>query len=389
MRVLVYEPEHGGHRLNYVRHVVLALRDLASVDVVLGRAAPSSTEFEVALAPLADHLRIHAEIPPVRTSPLARAADKWRAFVTALRRHRPDHVLVPYGDGLAQLHGALPLVPGGVEIEGLLMRGSFAYPGATAAARLSRLLASRAPWSTVHHLDPLAWEAARKLGGGSARRWRLMPDPVDAPTIGKAEARLQLGLPAAARIAGCAGAIEERKGMDLLLGAFAAASTADDHLLLAGRLSPRIRRLLEELPESLRARVHALDRFLDEATFAASLAAMDLVCTPYPDHVGSASIVIRAAAAGRPVLAADTGWMEAIVPRFGLGRTVAVRDPIALARALAQALEEAGDHAPRAAAAAFVRFHSHENFAACWTARLRDRIGAAQAPGRIDWSDLP
>jgi glycosyltransferase involved in cell wall biosynthesis len=216
-----------------------------------------------------------------------------------------------------------------------------------------------------------------------------MPDPVEAPAVDKAAARRLLGLPPGARIAGCAGAIDERKGMDHLLRAFSRVAKAGDHLLLAGKLSPQIRGLLDACPTGLRARIHAPDRFLDDEAFGASLAAMDLVCTPYPDHVGSASIVIRAAAAGKPVLAADTGWMQAIVPRFGLGATVAVKDGDALAQALAAGLEKAPDHVSHPAAAAFVAFHAPGNFAACWTARLRERLGVHQAPGRIDWSDLP
>jgi glycosyltransferase involved in cell wall biosynthesis len=157
---------------------------------------------------------------------------------------------------------------------------------------------------------------------------------------------------------------------------------------LAGKLSPGVRAILEALPEGVRARIHAPDRFLDDDAFDASIAAMDLVCTPYPDHVGSASIVIRAAAAKRPVLGADTGWMQATIPRFRLGRTVTVRDPDALARTLAAALDDARDHVPHRAADAFVRFHSHENFAACWTARIRERLGRQQAPGRMDWLEV-
>ena len=388
MRALIYEPEHGGHRLDYVRHVALALRDLVPVEIVLGSDAPASTEFAVSLAGVAGELRIHAEVPAVRTSALGRAADKWRAFVAALRRHRPDHVFVPYGDGLAQLHGALPLVPRGVEIEGLLMRAAFAYPQpgtrARLTARLSRALAARAPWTTVHHLDPLAWEATRGTWPGL----QLMPDPVDAPRIDRHEARRTLGLPPDARIAGCAGAIDERKGMDLLLRAFARVAGPDDRLLLAGKLSPRVRAALQQLPADVRARVHAPDRFLDAAAFDASIAAMDLVCTPYPDHVGSASIVLRAAAAGRPVLGADTGWMQAMIPRFGLGATVTVRDADALAGALASGLEGARSHVAGPAAEALVRYHSHENFAARWTARIRARLGLPQASGSVAWEDV-
>ena len=105
-----------------------------------------------------------------------------------------------------------------------------------------------------------------------------------------------------------------------------------------------------------------IDRFLDTADFAAAIGAMDVVATPYPRHIGSASIVIRAAAAGRPVLGGTFGWIGWAVTRFGLGRTVDVADPDAFAAALAQSLEESSHYRPSSAARRFVEFHTPDNY---------------------------
>ena len=90
-----------------------------------------------------------------------------------IRELEPDHVLIPSADGLVDVLAAQAIVgvravPPGLEVEGLLLRGSFAYRGDGPLGRLRRrlllALRSRAPLSRIHHLDPI-------LEGGL---WRLL-----------------------------------------------------------------------------------------------------------------------------------------------------------------------------------------------------------------------
>jgi glycosyltransferase involved in cell wall biosynthesis len=118
-----------------------------------------------------------------------------------------------------------------------------------------------------------------------------------------------------------------------------------------------------------------MERTLTVVELQTALAAMDVVCTPYPAHIGSSSIVLRAAAAGRPVVGSDTGWVGETVRRFSLGRVCDVRAPGALARALADALDATSSYAMTDAARRLVAYHTVENYQAHWTARLRERLG--------------
>jgi glycosyltransferase involved in cell wall biosynthesis len=62
----------------------------------------------------------------------------------------------------------------------------------------------------------------------------------------------------------------------------------------------------------------------------------DLVLAPYQRHIGMSAILVRAAAAQKPVLSADFGLMGEITRRHQLGLTVDATDPDAIAHALSQ-----------------------------------------------------
>ena len=400
MRVLIFEPDHEGHRLHYIRTMLPGLTELSErVTIALASEAPSSKEFAVHLSNLAEQVEIDASMPRPAGGGMKTARAKLRALKQSIARSRAQHVYIPYGDGLAQLLG-LPgawrwAIPPGVEVETLLFRGSVAYPQVSAKdrmkSRLSLAAAVRPPWSSLFHLDPLVYDWAKKRGGGLAERLQLMADPVEPPGADDRNTVLRrLGLSDDGRYIGAAGMINRHKGIDLLLRAFAAASLPDnDRLLLAGLQSSEIRELLagEFAPLVRSGRVVSLDRVLSVEDFADVIAAMDVVCVPYPRHIGSASIVIRAAAAGRPVLASDFGWCGYVVPQFGLGRIVNVNDVQTFAGAIARSLEEAGAFRLTESGERFVEFHTPQNFQALWSSGLRRRLGLppVQAGRSWDW----
>jgi len=401
MRVLVFEPDHSGHHFNYLRLLLPALTKLG-VEVIAAVAedAPGRDEFRTHLRQLPPGVAISPTLRYPTGGPMRAAMQSREMLMIALRRLRPDHVYIPYADGLTQIVGALDgwrgaAFPGTIEIEALLMRGGFAYPSQGLKSRVSKLATlacvGLSPWSRLHFIDPVAFEFIKQRGGQLAHRSRLMPDPVEVPHVrNKAESRRLLGIPMGGRYIGCFGVLDERKGTDLLLKAFASADLGEsDNLLLIGRLSPAIRGLLDQINTSQgsRRQIITLDRYATDEELQLGLSACDLVATPYPRHIGSASIVIRAAAAGRPVIAGDFGWMRAVVPRFQLGWTCDVSDLALFARSIRLALDASSNFAPSDVAQRFARFHSPANFAAAWTSRLRERLSLPQLP-HDSWSEL-
>jgi glycosyltransferase involved in cell wall biosynthesis len=407
MRVLIFEPYHFGHRLHYVRTMLPGLTEIGGrVTLALSSETPGRPEYAAHLAPLAGQFELDAWMPP--SAPLKALPGLLRE---SIRRTAPDVLLVPTADGLAQWLGATRglrrrVIPREVWSEGLLLRGIFAYPQPNFRARLkalaSRAAVARGPWSVLHHLDPLVYDRLR--AGGEPRNrleraMRLMPDPVEPPTgATRAEVLARYGLPDdGARYIGTVGLMDIRKGAHLLARAFAAAASdalppaerlrETDLLLLAGPQDATVRALLagefRGLVES--GRIRCIDRVLSAVEMADVLAAMDLVCTPHARHIGSASIVIRAAAAGRPVLGSSFGWIGYVLERFGLGSTVDESDPGRFARSLRPALDASSGFRLPAAAKRFVQFHSPQNFRAAWTANLRLRMGMPPAPGALTW----
>lgn len=402
MRVVFYEPQHTGHHFAYLAHAIPAVADLGCDTWLLTtKAAASSGEFQRHLGPHADRMTVDFVSGEYRSGKSALAARRRLAdLARAVRRVEPDHLYVAYGDGLVQVAGLAGLagfIPwsANTATEVVLLRGGYKYRERNLAARLrariSPHLIRHGPWDRIHHLNPDDLQVLQNLGGEFGQRCRLMPDPVEGPpATTKAEARRALGIPEDGRYIGCAGMVDRRKGIDLLIAAFQAARgrlRADDRLLLAGPMAPEIRTLVER--EAAHAvpmdQLVVVDRVLAPAEINLAVVAMDVVCTPYPLHLHSASIVIRAAAAERPVLASAIGWMERTVRRFQLGNTCCVLDGGAFSDGVVAALEASAEYVPTEAARRFAAFHRAPNFVAHWTSRIRERMGLPEAPQLIGW----
>lgn len=389
MRVLIFEPGHKGHRLVYIKRLLPALSGLGvDVTVAVSRCALDSETYAANLRDWSTSVHIDAWMPLiVRRSPVELLAEQVSLLNKSIARSKCDHVYVPSGSGLSQLLGlaqtlGVSILRKGPEAEALMFSGRFAYPQSTRAmtlqARASIFAAVRSPWTRLHHLDP---RAVQKLRQACSRpdKVRLMPDGVETPpTVTAAEARQRLGLPIEGRYVGCVGAIDHRKGAHLLVDAFRTARRAPgDRLLLAGpasaALREHVRRHAQHLVEA--GDLITIDRYLSDEELMLAIAAIDVVGAVYPLPYLSSSIVIRAAAASRPVLASDQGWSGWIVPQFDLGWTCNAGSGPALAHALERALADAGQFIPSEAARRYVEFQSVENFTSAWTSRIRERLG--------------
>lgn len=400
MRVLVFENHWSGHRLVYLRHLVHALARIdVETTVVVARDLPRRQEFKVLLE---DHLpqsiTIEPSLAPPPPNQLGRAGHQWNELRRAVRHYRPDHLYVPTGDGLSQAIGTfeaygLHAFPRDLEAETAIHLLSPAYP-ATRIRRRAKVRASlfghtRAPWTRLHLVDAYAWEWVLRKGGSLARRAVVLPDPIDTPPRWtKLEARRRLSIPEDGRYIGCGGIMSPRKGIDRLMRAFKNAPLRpNDRLLLVGQFAPEIRNMVHgELSATARSgRLVMIDRYVSMEELHAALAAMDVVCTPYPQHLGIASIMLRAAAAERPVLSSTFGWLGLTAERFGLGWTCDLSRPDALEESLAESLDRAQTFRPSVHAADLLAFHHPKNFASAWTFRLRERIGLPPDARLLTW----
>jgi glycosyltransferase involved in cell wall biosynthesis len=400
LRVVIHEPKFRGHSLAHVARIApAALEAGAQVTLALSQEALKSPEFATLIQPLAARVEVDAWMGPEPGAGRAAAMERAARVHQSAVRSRAEHVLIPHADllimgGFMSRLAGRGFAPRGVPVEALFFTAGLVDKGTSAAARLKRALnfqaAKHLPLYRAHHLDPRVIERlAGHPGAERAGYWRLMPDPVEAPDqFDRAIARKRLGLDQAGKFVGCVGVIDERKGCDLLINAFVAANLPSEwRLLLVGSHDEPIRRLLSTTHVQLvgAGRIVSIDRFVSTPELMDALVAMDLACTPYPSQNASASIIIRATAARRPVLGADFGWIEHMVPRFGLGWTCDVLDQAAFIRALRESCEKSASWQISEAAERFVRFHSPVNFQAAWVREIRARRGLAGLPERT-WS---
>ena len=179
------------------------------------------------------------------------------------------------------------------------------------------------------------------------------------------------------------------KGVDYLIGACARWQPAEPaSIVLAGKLSAQISQLVTNEYRHLvgEGRLIVLDQYLSKEDFYACFAAADLIATPYRPQPHPSGIVLHAATAGKMVLAANSGWLAYMVPKFSLGRLCNPQDPELLAETFDPALREAEAYKISAAAKRLIEFHRSENFMLQWRRELSRMMGKSEDALPRDWN---
>jgi hypothetical protein len=324
-----------------------------------------------------------------------------RAFRALIARVKPDAVYVPTFDGylisirdaMAQSLAwwlALRLSLSRLHCETLLLGPPAAYGMSRRSPFITKMAVRTMPFDVVHYSDPIAFEwVLSTVGGKAGRRARFIADPLEPlslPTRSKACAMLRL--PEHKKLIMSIGVQDHRKGADYLIRARALWQPAEPaSVVLAGKLSAEIRHLVSNEYRHLvdDGRLIVLDRYLSNEDFYACFAAGDLIATPYRPHPHSSHIALHAAAAGKMVLAANSGWFAYMVPTFSLGRLCDPQHPELFAEALDLTLHEAEGYKVSAAAKRWVEFHCLENFVLQWRRELSRIMGKSEEAPPRDW----
>ena len=403
MKILVYEPGSRGHRFQYVAVLIRAL-GTAGEEIVFATSegARETVQYKTHLEALEHEFHCDDSIRLDASSTAMYWVRAFLAFRRAVRKHRPDMVYVPFGDGLSQIIGVARLL--GVRISGhdpkihvLLFRGVVPGHGKGAMRTLKagvwQWVTASAKVTRYHLINPIQLEGINKHGLRKlADQLCLIPEPVERmDVIESREARRRLGLPVTGRYIACLGALDRRKGADLLIKAFGLARlNHDDRLLLLGNASEEVRELLEKEFRYLvdDGRIVVIDRYVSQDELEAALFAVDVVCTPYPNHLTSSGFVVRAAAAGRPVLASSVGWMGRMVPGFELGTVCNVKDIEEFSLAIEDALDRVKFFVRSPRAKAFSSYHSMDNTIAHWRATLPGDVQHGVGARIIKWEEV-
>jgi glycosyltransferase involved in cell wall biosynthesis len=397
MNVLIFEPWHTGHHYEYLHRIIPALRALGVQPVLATtQAGSSSPQFDIHLRGFQPEFRTRT-FPNLTTHSKLRARLQVRHHLSqAILAESPDHIYVPSADMIGEILLLSPAIRRRLPfIEGLHLFGGFGYPRLSlrdyTRSRFDGFIAARAPWSVYAHLDPWQLVSLCQQYPHMKGKSLLMPDPVDPPmNISCEAARAALGIPENGIYLGSAGPMNYRKGVDRLLRAFAAALSQlpkEARLLLAGPFEPSLKhRSLVEYSDLLaQKRMIVIDRHLTQHEIAIVIPAMDIVCAPYPHHVGSSGIVLRAVANRRPILAMNRCWLRNTVETLGVGTTCNVLDLPSFVEGIVRAFHNHETYPQLAIVDRYLQFHSQGNFVSTWTMHLRDRLGMVPANDRVCW----
>jgi len=378
MRTLVFEQWQGGHYFNYLECLVPRLAAMSSEVVVAITEDAASTElFNHQLG----HLR---SLPNVRFDLETRVPDEKSAarfrrrlglnVVEAILRNTPDYVFLPSADEQLLALPLLTMAGTGRGIRGTPVEAVVHYKSFTAIGTTRERLVSAAQcallktkvFSRLNFVNFLQFEDAVSRHLPWVQMARAAGDPVpQPPRFGRGAARRALGLESSGRYVGMVGGLDARKAVPAALAAFKAAKlAASDRFLLAGKLIPEYRTLVQSQYRDLihDGRLVLLDRFLTDEELTNAFAALDLHCSVYSDFSGLSSLMLKGLAAGIPAVVADQGWSRAIVSRFCVGRVADHRNTESFAHVLKVALDDSANYQQTPAVERLLQFHSIANF---------------------------
>lgn len=363
-RLLLFDPYSGGHHAEHIRHIVTAWKNSNRSGYLVAGVSPRLLAEHPDLDTLAfdtgdrgaSFLKLDetTEIEQIGRKGLRQIGRiNGNIFRRVVEAYKPERAHALFLDHLqfalaTSLRFSYP-----VRISGLLFRPEFHYghletSPPTPRERIRRyrkrllLLASlRNPHlDVVFTLDPTAAPIIDRL---SPRVQAIpSPDPVDPGESmePRMTIRESFGIEKERKMLLLFGMLNARKGVLALL-------TALQHLsedacrrvaiVLAGRIDESDRAAIEALAIMASERPLQLilrDEFVPDDRIQSLLSAADLALVPYQRHIGSSGVLIRAAAAGTPVLTQDYGVMAYQASKHRLGQTVDTTSPTCIARAI-------------------------------------------------------
>jgi glycosyltransferase involved in cell wall biosynthesis len=312
-----------------------------------------------------DHLHCEFEYElvahgiPVHRIPMRRRAylDERAAVRSALRQLRPT-VLHAHGYRPTVLHGDI------ARELGIAMTATVhGFTGGSMKDRLFDWLVVRSAaraGAAVAVSRPIAERLA--AGGVSAERLHLIPNALRAtPVLGRAEARLRLGVPADSHVIGWIGRLSHEKAPDVLLEALPLIPASRVVFIGDGPLREGLERRSREL--GLSHRVSFLGPIPRAATL---LSGIDLLALSSRTE-GTPMVLLEAMHARVPIVATRVGGVPDLLDD-SMARLVAPSDPAALAAALRASI---ADDAERAARAVRAEARAEEFSPEQWVARYR------------------
>ena len=334
---------------------------------------------------------------------IRRDLDHGRIMRRAILDRRPDHCLMMYMD-----HCQLSLWTNlrfdfSVTLSGIYFRPSFHYteigsPPRSPMERMQRRrkrailsAALRNPHlQTVFSLDPFAVPHINRLA--TSNKAVALPDGITKWKRKEGVAFQDSRKRRRRCIALFFGGLNHRKGIIHVLESLPGLPRSMQdrlHLVLAGPILPSERkeivRILQAARTSTAVQITLDDRYIPDEDLQAYIESVDVVLVAYQRHIGSSNVLIRAAAAAKPVLGSDFGLVGAQIRQHKLGLAIDTTSRDMIAKGLHRCIHEP-DSLPFDSERA-LRF-AHDNSADAFAKTIFDHL-ASTPPSRTSTGTLP
>jgi glycosyltransferase involved in cell wall biosynthesis len=395
MKVMIFEPFSGGHHTKYLSILLpqlLCLKRAGKVhEIVVTTSSKhyASAAFDDRLKRYEGDVAFDIVDGDFRTAP---GSTVTRCFLSAVRRNRPDFLIVTSAN-----NGALTLAIASrffasdrkrMTSVGIIHNGYSAPTKGlkhTIRDRIHRLSRRFAPWSETYVVNPVLFRHILEQGKWAQKRVRLLPDPVAEPTVmEKGAARRLLQIPEDGVYIAMVGQSDGRKAIPELLQAFrAAAFPSNVRLLIAGSVYEPYRYLLQGEYQDLidSQRIIVIDRYLHPEHLSAANFAADVVAvTYYTDELSSN--LLAATAARRPVIGSEIGYSGMMIDTFELGWKVDIANTSSFVEALRSAANDAPTFEPSVKSARLLEYHCPTNFVHTLLRSLYAKVDLPAPPQR-------
>jgi glycosyltransferase involved in cell wall biosynthesis len=297
---------------------------------------------------------------------LRRALQEWKLLGHYAQKLSADHCLLMYLD---RTH--LPIIlrqPLPCSFSSIYFRPTFHYH--TFKSHQITLKQSIQAWreqiqlflglshpraQTLFCLDPFAVPYINQRLGGKQAVYLPDPVPLISPRVEDVLAiRARLDIEPPRQVFLLFGALDQRKGIYQILDAIEQLSNdaaSKICLLLVGKLKDTVQesvlKQIQHLRDTKPVQIVAINSIVPEEDIPIYFQLSDIVLAAYQQHVGMSGILVRAAAAGKPLICCRYGLMGEMTHRYRLGLRVEAESSNEIAQAMLTCLkspaEELGD----------------------------------------------
>jgi glycosyltransferase involved in cell wall biosynthesis len=357
-RIIIFDSTIDGHHSDYLSHPIRywKKKEAAENQLIVVTSASFRPVFDE-LTSGTDNI-IFDPIPDdilnslLNASALKRSFAEWDCVINFMVKHQATHTLLMYFD-LFQLGIALgKKAP--APVSGIYFRPDFHYKHAGFQARLTSFrkkfflqhVLRRKEFRNLFCLDQSAVPYIKKFK--TQAEIIPLPDPVAVHPQTPDQVRQlgqHLGVEPFRQVFLMFGHLDERKGIEPLLEAIKQLVPEQQEkvcLIFAGRpVNSTYKQQLENLISDMPEQVQIIPVFtkIPEEQIQTFFDLSDYVLVLYQNHIGMASVVIRAAISKKPVLASDYGYLREVVLREKLGAVTDTTSPLAIADLINVALE--------------------------------------------------